>query len=300
MNRTFLQAGFYETYYFASSVRNILNDRFAYIRLLNDFYGDGNYLAFTSPFPRYSAFHHFLDFVIGNMLTDDTANCKLDIRQDQFEQFKKFPAAQKDIQPEVLPVEHALRFYDIPHISFMEWLQKNGKSFDEARDDDVCSYLDELSGEGATETLQEQAVRETFFLLFSNRHLLLQFNSMMADQISEAVISDLKPEYRSRFRKDGVLRRATIPRWVKKPVFYRDRGLCGNCGTDLSGTVSIWSDAHYDHIVPLAVGGLNDVTNIQLLCEKCNLKKNDGAAVTSSNYEDWYPLAVGKKFLEID
>ncbi|WP_371824720.1 HNH endonuclease [Paracoccus sp. MA] len=30
----------------------------------------------------------------------------------------------------------------------------------------------------------------------------------------------------------------------------------------------------YDHIVPLARFGANDITNIQLLCEPCNLKKS--------------------------
>jgi len=133
-------------------------------------------------------------------------------------------------------------------------------------------------------------VREVFYLLFGNRHLLMLFNRMMADQVSETVIADLSPRDAQHFERDGVLRRVRIPQWVQRPVFYRDRGLCGYCGKDLSGNLNIWSEDHLDHIVPLAKGGLNDVTNIQLLCGDCNRKKSHGPARTSSSYEDWYSL----------
>jgi len=174
MNRSFLKAGFYETYYFASCVRNILHDRFAYLRLLDEFYGDGAHLSFVTPFPRFSAFHCFLDFVIGSMLTEDTENCKLDVRQDQIDKFKKIPAALADMELDVLPIEHALRYYDIPHTPFSKWLAKTGKVFDDARSNDVSLYLEELSEDSAIDTLQGQVVRETFYLLFGNRHFAFE------------------------------------------------------------------------------------------------------------------------------
>jgi len=31
---------------------------------------------------------------------------------------------------------------------------------------------------------------------------------------------------------------------------------------------------HIDHVIPLAKGGIECVTNLQILCAKCNLKKN--------------------------
>jgi 5-methylcytosine-specific restriction endonuclease McrA len=52
--------------------------------------------------------------------------------------------------------------------------------------------------------------------------------------------------------------------------------------------VSAWSEDNYDHIVPLAAGGLNHCTNIQLLCGVCNAKKAAGQPVTSSRYEAWF------------
>ena len=58
----------------------------------------------------------------------------------------------------------------------------------------------------------------------------------------------------------------SIPAWVKKYVFERDGGKCVACSTV--------NDLHFDHIIPYAKGGAsNNPQNIQLLCEGCNLRK---------------------------
>jgi 5-methylcytosine-specific restriction endonuclease McrA len=41
-------------------------------------------------------------------------------------------------------------------------------------------------------------------------------------------------------------------------------------------------------MIPLAEGGINDVTNLQLLCGECNLKKGDRCTGTSCRYERWF------------
>lgn len=46
------------------------------------------------------------------------------------------------------------------------------------------------------------------------------------------------------------------------------RGLCAVCRCDIRGGY------HVDHILPLAKGGGNEKTNIQLLCPTCNCSKN--------------------------
>ena len=48
-----------------------------------------------------------------------------------------------------------------------------------------------------------------------------------------------------------------------------------------------YNKVHYDHIVPLDQGGINDVSNIQLLCEKCNLTKGT-KSITNNIYQNWF------------
>lgn len=51
-------------------------------------------------------------------------------------------------------------------------------------------------------------------------------------------------------------------------LMEKQRGKCACCRVDIRGNY------HKDHITALARGGSNDITNIQLLCPKCNLSKN--------------------------
>ena len=111
---------------------------------------------------------------------------------------------------------------------------------------------------------------------------------MLAFRISELVLDELSEDERKFFKKDGILKRVGIPVWARRAVFFRDRGLCNTCRTDISGLVNIQSENHFDHIIPLALGGINDVTNLQLLCQKCNLSKGSRNKDTSKIYEAWY------------
>jgi len=62
--------------------------------------------------------------------------------------------------------------------------------------------------------------------------------------------------------------RIAIPPEVRKYVFERDRYQCQSCGkTQLETQLSI------DHIIPLARGGQNDISNLQTLCCPCNRQK---------------------------
>lgn len=54
---------------------------------------------------------------------------------------------------------------------------------------------------------------------------------------------------------------------TKKIVFTRDGGACQCCGSS--------QNLEYDHIIPFSCGGSSDVSNIQLLCMKCNRSKSN-------------------------
>jgi 5-methylcytosine-specific restriction endonuclease McrA len=51
-------------------------------------------------------------------------------------------------------------------------------------------------------------------------------------------------------------------------IFIAQRRKCALCRVKIT-----MRSKHTDHIVPLALGGLNTRSNIQLLCQPCNLKK---------------------------
>jgi len=293
MQRALFEGRFYQTYYFANAIINVLRNQFEYLHDLDGFYGDDKYLTFIRPFPKYSALHYFIEFVIDAIISDEINDIKLDIRQDQAGNKVNFIDDFGELHPSVLPINEALTYYGIKHISFQDWLKEQGKDFQQAMDDDVSDYYDDLRLEGEFDSLLEKAVQEVFFVVFQNRKLLLLFNEMIAGQVAEvqlSEISDIDDEYREYFASSGVLKRVNIPKWAKRAVYYRDRGLCTICHCDLSGELNISNREHYDHIVPLAKGGLNDVSNIQLLCQDCNLKKRDIEIITSDFYENWYSM----------
>ena len=62
--------------------------------------------------------------------------------------------------------------------------------------------------------------------------------------------------------------RIPIPPEVRKYVFERDRFQCRSCGKTKLDT-----ELNIDHIVALARGGSNDISNLQTLCRDCNQQK---------------------------
>lgn len=64
--------------------------------------------------------------------------------------------------------------------------------------------------------------------------------------------------------------RVAIPEAVKLLVFTRDEGKCVRCGSR--------ENLHFDHIIPVSKGGGNSESNVQLLCDYCNLQKSDKIA----------------------
>lgn len=149
--------------------------------------------------------------------------------------------------------------------------------FDDYCDDYLEKYnqyieaLDSVS-EGLFYEVVESIAVEMEYILFQNRDFLLRFNEQQAS-----------------FFETNPRKRTYIPEWVKRAVLFRDKGCCVFCKKDLTGLYTLLEDneKHFDHIVPLSEGGLNDVCNIQLSCQKCNLTKSDTSR-TSTLYQSTY------------
>jgi hypothetical protein len=80
-----------------------------------------------------------------------------------------------------------------------------------------------------------------------------------------------------------------ISETTKKIVYTRDGGKCKCCGG--------YENLEYDHIIPYSCGGSSDVSNIQLLCQKCNRSKSNGCYCKIHNNKVGDNCCEGKKKL---
>ena len=62
--------------------------------------------------------------------------------------------------------------------------------------------------------------------------------------------------------------RIPIPNSVRQYIYQRDNYQCQGCGQTQTETI-----LNIDHIIPLAKGGSNDMSNLQTLCQTCNQNK---------------------------
>lgn len=274
MRKLLFEMEYYNTYYFANVVQQIGENHVAYLRELEIFFLDSE--QFVEAFPKVSLLHQFIDVCVGIMF-DKALESADELRASE---------------PQELWVDQALKVYRLEDETLHEWLASEHKSIESASDDDIYEYYQDLRLRGVLEELHERIVEEVFFIVFLNRDFLRTFNQMLATSIdmlckNPPPITDDDVISRA-LKRHGVLKRIAIPVWVRRAVFYRDRGMCAFCSRNISGLVDIHSQKHFDHIVPLDLGGANDITNIQLLCEACNLKKKNTNTNTSKHYEKWY------------
>ena len=274
MQRNFVRLEFYETYYYANILSNIISDPFPYIRGIHEWYEDNEASVFLPAFPKFSRLHRFAAHIIDSMISEQISDVEID-------------SVVNDAAHEVW-VDRALKYHYFPCDGFRHWLKEQGILLNDLTEDHLRDYHQELTLSGELETLVEHLSNEVFHVLFANRRLLSMFNEFMARSL-QLFFDDIPPdESGSALAAPGVLKRVNIPTWVKRAVFHRDRGTCSLCQKDVSGMVSAQPAQQYDHIIPLAMGGLNDVTNIQLLCQTCNATKSKDLVPVSSLYEAWY------------
>lgn len=265
------QMDYYQTYYFSDICNSIMEDEFSYLSTLDDFWGNGKINNLIKPFQKYSNLHMFIEFTIERLFYESNQN---------YSDFTIDMLLNKQFW-----INNTLNYHNIKHIYFKEWYQDN--RFSIHSEDLMYKYLEFLECSDFYIKLKEQMMEETFFILFLNRKFLRQFNLSISGILE---ISDTNEfdDITLIHQKKNILKRKHIPKWAEKAVFYRDRGICTYCKKDLTGTINISNRYHIDHIVPLEKYGLNDVSNLQLLCEFCNTSKSCKHTNISTDYERWY------------
>jgi hypothetical protein len=58
-----------------------------------------------------------------------------------------------------------------------------------------------------------------------------------------------------------------IPAKIRYEVWMRDEGKCVRCKSK--------ENLQFDHIIPFSKGGASTITNLQIMCQTCNLEKSD-------------------------
>lgn len=271
----FWEHTYYNTYYYSNIIDNILTGDIELIGFISDYFNE-NY-SFLIPFEKYSAFHKFIEYIIYRFVYEDMNE------HDE----KAFKFYERDGIEFRLYVEKLLSVYGIG--SSFDWESKEGSKL---KYEDIEAYHNSIIESGELEMLCKQIAHEVFYILFNNRDLLIRFNQIVAGYVVD-MDKDMFDEYDVNeywplFRQRGKLRRVNIPEWCKEAVFFREKGRCCLCGTDITALLRTGNQKHYDHMVPLFYGGINDVSNIQLLCSACNLKKGRKDIETSAFYFKWY------------
>lgn len=274
MREEFVEMKYFETYYYTNIVHNVLDDTMSYLRNLHNWHEDQEAWLFLQPFPKRSVLHEFAQFIIEELMYERIGEVTL-------EAVLRGPKNK-------LWVDQALMRHGIESSGFLHWLNENTVLLEDVTEDHIFDYHQDLRLTGQLDELFTRLSNEVFFILFGNRTLLAKLNGYVSGVVQGIEKAGLEPEHFALLARDGVPARVHIPEWVRRAVFFRDRGMCAACNKDLSGLVSVSTHKHFDHIVPLAEGGINDVTNMQLLCEACNLAKGRKLVTTSSRYEGWY------------
>lgn len=264
---------FFNSYYYSNIIDNILTQDIELIGFINSFKEIHDW-SILKPFQKFSAFHYFIKFIVHEFFLHEMYNHDL----KEFETYLSNSPLRK------MHAEWPLENYNLK-FSFESFIGNKTPITIQ----DIEAYHEELILNGYINELSEKLTHEVFYVLFNNRNLLLRFNYIMIDFLNEYPLDySNEKEFCNLFSKEFVLKRINIPQWVKNAIFFRDRGVCCKCQTDLSGLLKLNFERHFDHIVPLAQGGINDVSNIQLLCSSCNLSKGSSRIYTSNLYEKWY------------
>lgn len=243
-----------DIYYVCQVVDSVTRDPLSFLRNIEDIFGDMASTSLVRPYPKWTCLHMFIEALVSELIFEDIRKADKKISAYWVQSLIKSNSMRIPTNIEV-PVFGTAD-------SYFEWLADHN-----------------LIGD-----LSEVIAKQVFHVTFSNRGLLRNFSLMLGDYVSETAATFSPDSFSSR----GSLLRKPIPIWAKNAVFHRDKGRCVICGCDLTKVISQKPEQQYDHILPISLGGMNCVSNLQLMCDKCNRKKSNNSSITSHNYEVWY------------
>ncbi len=231
---------------------------------VSDFFCDDSYLSMIQPYQNQTPLHIFIGAMVDIYLYEETTAADLNEMRAKVSSAGKRGAKNTVL----LPIEMALLLHSVKDDGFKDFVTQTGKKFDEADEDDVYDYFQELRCCGTIEELGDAVAEKVFPILFTNLTVLGAFNEIVSDYVSHSRTDEIDTEYSLLFSSSGVLHAVPPPNWAKRLVFDREKGSCAACKCRLDT-----EKAHYHLVIPLASGGLNDVTNLQLRCDQCQASK---------------------------
>jgi HNH endonuclease len=231
---------------------------------------------YLPPWQKETAVHKFARFIADGMFLEDTEGRYIEVYEHD----------DGTIRTErYLPVDIAMSSYGIGSDEMFTVPERDGREVREgnvirweesSRVADACyAYTLDLQLTDDYDRLLEHVTDEVFHTIFPNRVLLSRLHEVLALYVrgnDQEMLAD-EPGTAKFFTKNGRLKRVSPPRWARRAVYFRDQGHCATCGADLTGLIDPLPAEQFDHIVPLSLGGLNDVSNLQLLCQQCNREK---------------------------
>jgi len=78
MRQNFITMKFYETYYYANIVHNVLDDPYAYIRSIHEWYEDNEAALLLPAFPRWNRLQDFCAYIIDSLIDEDISQRTVD------------------------------------------------------------------------------------------------------------------------------------------------------------------------------------------------------------------------------
>lgn len=87
----------------------------------------------------------------------------------------------------------------------------------------------------------------------------------------EYFFDKLRQEWKTKTKTPKKNSRTPLPKGIRFEVFKKDNHKCVVCGRGVADNITL----HVDHIIPIAKGGTDELSNLRTLCDECNLNKSD-------------------------